>query len=99
MQAYKATSPTKPSRHFTIEDDGDAFQLALFEDGIQVGGGYFPEDMGAMLSSWRLKWAAHSLLTACKSFEGFPVFPNRRQSSSRPGRGNPALLLKTSPYC
>ena len=46
MQAYKATSPTKPSRHFTIEDDGDAFQLALFEDGIQVGGGYFPEDMG-----------------------------------------------------
>ena len=99
MQAYKATSPTKPSRHFTIEDDGDAFQLALFEDGIQVGGGYFPEDMGAMLSSWRLKWAPHSLLTACKSLEGFPVFPNRRQPGPRPGRANPRQALKAPLSC
>ena len=46
MQTYSATSTTNQNRHFTIEDDGDAFQLALFEDGIQVGGGYFPEGMG-----------------------------------------------------
>ena len=46
MQTYQATSTTNQNRHFTIEDDGDAFQLALFVGGAQVGGGYFPEDAG-----------------------------------------------------
>ena len=46
MQTYSSTSHTKQNRHFTIEDDGDAFQLALFVGGSQVGGGFFPEDMG-----------------------------------------------------
>ena len=46
MQTYSATSQTKKNRYFTIEDDGDAFQLALFVGGAQVGGGFFPEDMG-----------------------------------------------------
>ena len=84
MQTYSATSHTKQNRHFTIEDDGDAFQLALFVGGSQVGGGFFPEDMGAMRSRWRSKWGAHSLPAAFKSFEGFPVFPNRRQTAYGP---------------
>ena len=46
MQTYSATSHTTQNRSFTIEDDGDAFQLALFVGGAQVGGGYFPEDAG-----------------------------------------------------
>ena len=46
MQTYSATSHTRQNRHFTIEDDGDAFQLALYQGGVQVGGGFFPEDMG-----------------------------------------------------
>ena len=46
MQAISTTSQTQQGRHFTIDDDGDAFQLALFVGGAQVGGGFFPEDMG-----------------------------------------------------
>ena len=46
MQTYSATSHTTQNRSFTIDDDGDAFQLALFVGGAQVGGGYFPEDAG-----------------------------------------------------
>lgn len=32
------------TRSFQIEDDGDAIQVALFEDGLQMGGAYFPDD-------------------------------------------------------
>ena len=46
MQAISTTSQTQQGRHFTIDDDGDAFQLTLFHGAVQVGGGYFPEDAG-----------------------------------------------------
>ena len=32
------------TRSFAIEDDGDGFQLALLEDGQQVGGAFLPDD-------------------------------------------------------
>ena len=46
--SYKTTATPCPAsdsghRHFTIEDDGDAFQVALYQGGKQVGGGYFPD--------------------------------------------------------
>ena len=46
MLTYKATSLTDENRYFIIDDDGDAFHLALFHGSVQVGGGYFPEDAG-----------------------------------------------------
>ena len=46
MPTHSATGQTKQNRSFSIEDDGDAFQLSLFQGGVQVGGGFFPEDMG-----------------------------------------------------
>lgn len=46
MPTNSATSATKQTRYFSIDDEGDAFNLALFEDGVQVGGGYFPEGFG-----------------------------------------------------
>ena len=32
------------TRGYEIQDDGDAIQVALLEDGQQVGGAYFPDD-------------------------------------------------------
>ena len=32
------------NRSFLIEDDGDAYQVQLLQDGIQMGGAYFPDD-------------------------------------------------------
>lgn len=31
-------------KNFTITDDGDSFDLALFQDGVQVGGAMLPID-------------------------------------------------------
>lgn len=31
-------------RDYMIEDDGEEVQLALFVDGVQVGGAMFPDD-------------------------------------------------------
>lgn len=31
------------TRGYQIEDDGDAIQVQLLEDGVQVGGAYFPD--------------------------------------------------------
>lgn len=31
-------------RTYTIEDEGDEVHLAMFEDGVQVGAGLFPDD-------------------------------------------------------
>lgn len=33
-----------PQREAYIEDEGDAFGVSLLEDGIQVGGAFFPDD-------------------------------------------------------
>ena len=33
----------QPVRDISIDDEGDAFQLAMFENGLQVGGAYFPD--------------------------------------------------------
>jgi len=33
-----------PKREAFIEDEGDSFQVALFEDGEQVGGCHLPDD-------------------------------------------------------
>lgn len=38
------TSRPSNIRAFSIEDEGDAAQLYLFIDGVQVGGAYFPDD-------------------------------------------------------
>jgi len=35
---------TPPKREAFIEDDGDAFQVMLFEDGLQLGACYLPDD-------------------------------------------------------
>lgn len=32
------------TRGYEIEDDGDGFQVALYQDGIQLGGAFFPDD-------------------------------------------------------
>ena len=32
------------TREYQIEDDGDAIQVSLIQDGVQVGGAYFPDD-------------------------------------------------------
>jgi len=39
-------SPTKllKNHFFSISDDGDSFQLALFDGDIQVAGAFFPDD-------------------------------------------------------
>lgn len=31
---------------YTIDDEGDSFELAMFEGGVQVAGAVFPIDMG-----------------------------------------------------
>ncbi len=31
-------------KNFTITDDGDSFDLSLFQDGVQVGGAILPID-------------------------------------------------------
>lgn len=33
-----------PKREAFIEDEGDAFQVSLLEDGRQIGGCYLPDD-------------------------------------------------------
>lgn len=38
----RASATTKPIRAYTLEDDGDGFELSLFAGGVQVGGGVFP---------------------------------------------------------
>ena len=35
---------TPPVREAFVEDDGDSFQVLLYEDGAQVGGCYLPDD-------------------------------------------------------
>lgn len=39
-------SPTTSLKttYFSISDDGDSFQLSLFDGGVQVAGAYFPDD-------------------------------------------------------
>lgn len=37
-----AISATKVTRSFRITDEGDAFDLSMFEGDRQVGGGLFP---------------------------------------------------------
>jgi hypothetical protein len=39
-------SPAKTSKNlsFTIEDNGDSFDLALFDGDVQVAGAFFPDD-------------------------------------------------------
>lgn len=32
------------TRSYQIEDDGDAVQVMLMEDDVQMGGAYFPDD-------------------------------------------------------
>ena len=32
------------NRFFNIIDEGDGFELSMFESGVQVGGGFFPVD-------------------------------------------------------
>lgn len=56
-------------RDYSIDDDGDEVQLALFENGVQVGGAMFPDDgdglaLGLALdlaSMWSPKAAARCL--------------------------------------
>ena len=76
MQTYSATSQTKKNRYFTIEDDGDAFQLALFVGGAQVGGGYFPEDAGGDPFALAIEIGR--------------AFEHGREARSSPNEGNPA---------
>ena len=33
-----------PARTFKVEDEGDEYDVALFEDGHQVGSALFPDD-------------------------------------------------------
>jgi hypothetical protein len=42
MPTTSATSSAK-NRVYSIADDGESFELAMFEDGVQVGGGLFPD--------------------------------------------------------
>jgi hypothetical protein len=37
---------TTSTKTYLINDEGDAYELALFQDGLQVGGGVFPLSIG-----------------------------------------------------
>ncbi len=37
---------TTATKTYLVTDDGDAFNLALYDDGEQVGGGIFPFVLG-----------------------------------------------------
>lgn len=39
-------SETTATRTYLINDQGDEYELALFQDGVQVGGGVFPISIG-----------------------------------------------------
>ena len=44
----------KTSLTFSIDDQGDGFDLALFDGGRQVGGAFFPFDQGGEDSAFDL---------------------------------------------
>lgn len=37
---------TIAKKTYLINDEGDEYELALFQDGVQVGGGVFPFSIG-----------------------------------------------------
>ena len=76
MQAISTASHTQQGRYFTIEDDGDAFQLMLFDGAVQVGGGYFPEDSGGDPFALAIEIGR--------------AFEHGREARSSPNEGNPA---------
>ena len=45
MHAITATSHTGAVRWYSVEDDGEAVQVVMVEDGHQVGGALVPFDL------------------------------------------------------